>query len=226
MNKILATLLISVLSFTLYASPVFAQYGEYSSPTPSQNILITKMVAIPGTGLNDPTQGNFVNNLSPSDPRFGPAQCIVFKVTIQSTSDISIYDVVITDFVPSYLTPIEGPGDFNTGNRTITYNVGDLGPMVKNEYFFKMKIADQKDLPNNSLFCELNKAQVTAEGGISDQSTSQFCIEHKVTTTPTPTPVSVKGVTTIPSTGPEFGLLLLGGNILAMTAGLYLKRKI
>ncbi len=216
MKKLLACL-VAILGLTLYVSPVTAQYGQYGdgAPSPSQTIMIIKMVGMPTT-IDDPNRANFVNNLSPSDPRFGASQFIFFKITIQNTSNVTLHNVVFKDFVPAFLTPVAGPGNFDSNSRIITFNIGDMGPGVQNTYFLKMQIVDQNSLPaDKGLFCEVNTAQAFADNTNTDRSTSQFCIEKKVL-----------GATTVPTAGPEFGLLIFGANLLAMTTGLYLKKKV
>ena len=206
-----------------------AQYGQYSAPTPSQTIMITKMVAMPNANLTDPTQGNYVNNLTPSNPRFTASEFIFFKITVQNTSTVTLNNAVFTDFVPDFLTPVAGPGTFDPTRRAITFNIGDMGPGAQNTYYLQMQIANQSTLPSESgVFCKVNTAQASADNTPIDQSTSQFCIETAApvaTPTATPTP-AIQRVTTVPSTGPEFDFLVLGANIIALTTGIYLKKKI
>ncbi len=229
MKKFLASIVLFYSLFFILSSKVMAQYGQYGAPTPSQTIMVTKMVAMPNADLTDPTQGNYVNNLSPTDPRFIASEYIFFKVTIQNTSTVTLHNVVFTDFVPDFLTPVSGPGSFDTTNRIITFNIGDMVSGAQNIYYLQMQVANQATLPSEQgVFCKTNTAQASADNTAIDQSTSQFCIEigaPAVTPTPTATPTPTIGVTTVPSTGPEFDFLVLGANIIALTTGIYLKKK-
>lgn len=208
MRKIFLAILVALCSM-LYVPSVFAQYGQYGNPGPSYTVLINKLVAMP-TDNN-----NFVDNLSPSDPRFGPNQDVYFKLIVKNTSNITLSNFTVKDFVPADIEPIEGPGSYDSNTRTISFNIGDLAPDEEKSYILKMRVHAQNKLPSDKgLFCEVNRAQVY-NIQVSDDDTAQLCIEKKVT-----------GVIKVPSSGPEFGLILLGANLFGIGAGLYLKRKI
>lgn len=207
-----------VFCFIFFTSFVSAQqYGcaQYGGCAPSFTILVHKMVGMPNNSNTDPTSANFVDNLSPSDPRFHAGQFIFFKVIVKNTSNSTLTNVVVKDFVPSFIDPVVGPGTFDSGSRTITFTVGSLSPGQEQDFFFKMQVEGTNQLPSDKgLFCETNQVQATSDQA-SGSSTSQFCIEKQVS-----------GVTGVPSAGPEFGLILLGLNLAGVGAGLALKRKV
>ncbi len=183
------------------------QYGQYGQPCNSYSIFIDKMVQKPGTS-------DYVDNLSVSDPRYKPGQTVMFKVTIKNTSNATIGELTAKDYVPSYLTPIEGPGTYDSASRTVTWNGGYFGVDEQKTWYFKMGVDSQANLPaNQGLFCLVNKAQAWSNDKTDDDS-SQFCIEKQVT-----------GTTKVPSSGPEFGILLLAGNILGAGIGLKLRKR-
>ncbi len=166
------------------------------------------MVAKPGT--ND-----YVDNLSASDPRFAPGQEVLFKVKVKNTSERDITNVVVKDTVPSYLEPVEGPGTWDSSTRVITWNAGDFKVDEEKTYYIKMKVVNQDNLPSDQgLFCVTNKVVVTSSGP-SDDDYSQLCIEKQVL-----------GVVKVPAAGPELGAILLSGQILALGAGLIIRKKI
>lgn len=72
-----------------------------------------------------------------------------------------------------------------------------------------MQVLSQDKLPSDKgLFCIVNKAQAyTDQTSASD--TSQLCIEKQVV-----------GVITVPSAGPELGLLLLAGELTTLGLGI------
>jgi uncharacterized repeat protein (TIGR01451 family) len=218
MKKILLSLIV-IGGYLLNVTTVNAQYGQYGSPSPSQSIMIEKMVGkvAVSTTKGGVTTNNitYIDNLSPSDPRFHANDEIMFLLKITNTSSTTLSNVRVRDFVPAYLTPIQGPGNFDTTNRVVNFTVGDMPAGQEQDFYLKMKIADSNQMPaDKGLFCEVNRAQAYNDQ-VSDESTSQFCIEKQVT-----------GVITTPSAGPEFGLVLLAGEIATLAGGLMIKQKL
>ena len=102
----LAVFLATLGAFIFFANSVSAdcvgQYGQYGQPCNSYSILVDKMVQKPGTS-------DYVDNLSVSDPRYKPSEYVMFKVIIKNTSTTTFRGMTAKDYVPLYLTPIEGP---------------------------------------------------------------------------------------------------------------------
>ncbi|MBI5123249.1 hypothetical protein HZA75_05320 [Candidatus Roizmanbacteria bacterium] len=209
MKKYLALVFI-VSCFMFFASSVNAQScgGQYQSPCQSYSIIVDKMVQKPGTA-------DYVDNLSLADPRYKPSQYVMFRVTIKNTSTTTFGGMTAKDFVPDYLTPIEGPGTFDSVNRVITFDAGSFAVDEQKTYYFKMQINSQANLPSDKgLFCLVNKAQAWSNT-VTDDDSSQFCIEKQVTAPPK-----------VPSAGPELGLILLSGEILALATGVFVNYKL
>lgn len=181
--------------------------GQYQSPCQSYSMLVDKMVAKPGTS-------EYVDNLSVSDPRYKPSEYVMFKVTIKNTSTTTFGGMTAKDYVPSYLTPIEGPGTFDSVSRVITFDAGAFAVDEQKTYYFKMQINAQANLPaNQGLFCLTNKVQAWSNTTTDDDS-SQFCIEKQVL-----------GAAKVPAAGPELGILLLASNFLGLGIGLKLRKR-
>jgi len=208
---VLSLLTLHVPSYTLNVN---AQYGQYGGETPSYSILIDKMVGKPTQTKGGSQTYTYVDNLSPSDPRFSPNQEVWFKVKVKNTSSQNLTAVQVTDYVPSYLMPIEGPGKWNPNNRTITWNAGDFSVDEEKVYYIKMQVYDQSLLPaDKGLFCVINKVDAKKDNVAYDDDTAQLCIEKQVV-----------GATKVPQAGPEMGMLLLVGNILGLGVGIYLRK--
>lgn len=208
MKKVLATLLFLTTIFFLLTIKSYAQYGQYGGPSYSYSILIDKMVAKPNTD-------EYVDNLSVSDPRFAASQDVWFRVKVKNTSNQDITNVEVKDYVPSYLEPLQGPGTWDANTRIITWNAGDFAVDEEKAYYLKMAVYSQNDLPaDKGLFCIVNKVDAHSDNTYDDD-TSQLCIEKKVA-----------GVTTVPSAGPEMGIILLSGELLALSAGLFINKKL
>lgn len=187
--------------------------GQYGSSCYSYAIVVDKMVGMPGTS-NDATSYNYVDNLSVSDPRFKPDQIVFFKIKIKNTSTTKIAGMEVRDTVPSYLDPLEGPGSLNSTTREIIWNAGDFKVDQEKVFYMKMKVLPQANLPaDKGLFCVINFVKATSANAYDDD-TAQLCIEKQV----------VAGKT-VPSAGPEFGILLLASNILGAGIGIKLRKK-
>ncbi len=205
----------------LNASVVMAgssQYGQYDGGTPNYSIIVDKMVM---TG--NQTKGGqevYVDNLSPSDPRFAPGAQVTFQVKVKNTSDSTLKNIQVKDILPTWVDAIEGPGEYDANSRTISWTYPELksgeGKMEK----IIVQIKPQDQLPaDQGLMCMNNKATAKSDT-VYDEDTAQFCLEKQVTLT-------TKGGQPIKTT-PDAGapLLAFGAlNMLGLGAGLYLRKK-
>lgn len=219
-NKtIFSSLFIAIIAFVMSAQisvagndGQYGQYGQYGGNTQSQTIIIDKTVS---TGA--PTKGgviNYVDNLSPSDPRYAPGQNVSFRLKVKNTSDKAIDNITVKDFIPAFVDPVEGPGVFDKDARTITYTINHLNAGEEKTDTLTMKIVSQDKLPaDKGLICLVNRGQATVNNA-SDEDTSQFCVEKVVT-----------GVSQVPTAGPEFGLAILAGSFGTLLSGLKLRKR-
>jgi len=197
-----------IMLFVLIAPVIASCGGQYESPCYSYSILVDKMVAVPGTS-------NYVDNLSVSDPRYKPSKFVWFKVTIRNTSTTTLGGMTAKDYVPDYLTPVEGPGTFDSATRTISWDAGAFAVDEPKTYLFKMQVAPQANLPaDKGLFSVTNKAQAWSNQMTDDDSSTLF-IEKQIVVVPPK----------VPSAGPEMGLLLFTGELLALSTGIFMKYK-
>lgn len=209
-------IIISILFLLSTVKPIVAdygQYGQYGGSTPSQNILIEKMVGKPNTTKGKTVE--YVNNLSPADPRYVPNQEVYFKIRVKNTSTVKLTNITIKDIVPNYIEPLTGPGTFDRNSMKITFSAGDFDPDQEKTFYVTMQVLSQDKLPaDKGLFCLVNKAEANGSNAF-DSSSSQFCVEKQVA-----------GVTQVPKAGPEMGILLLGLNITGIGIGLALKKRV
>lgn len=215
MKKYLLGILLVLGSF-FFVSNVSAdcvgQYGQYGQPCNSYSIVVDKMVGKPGTS-NDATIYEYVDNLSVSNPRFKPDQIVFFKVKVKNTSTTKLVGMEVRDSIPSYLDPLEGPGSYNSTTREVVWNAGDFNVDEEKTYYLKMRVLTQANLPvDKGLFCVSNFVKASSSNAYDDDTT-QLCVEKQVTPGKT-----------VPSAGPEFGLLLLAGNVLGAGIGLKLRK--
>ncbi len=211
-------LLILVFGFLFFASSSvlaqYGQYGQYGGSLPSKTILIEKMVGKPVQTKGGTDQLDYVDNLSPSDPRFAPEQQIVFRLKVKNTSDVSLNNVEVKDFVPEFLTPVSGSGSFDAASRIVSFNAGDFAAGQEKVYFLTMKISSQNQMPaDKGLICEINKSEAS-NSEVFDEDSAQFCIEKQVL-----------GVQHVPSAGPEMGFALMGLEVGLLGVGITLKKR-
>ncbi len=209
-------IIFSFLFWTLVFKPssTEANYGQYGGETPSYSILVDKMVGMPISTKGGATDYQYVDNLSPTDPRFAPGQEVWFKIKIKNTSSQNLTAVEVTDYVPDYLMPLEGPGKWNPDNRTIVWNAGDFNIDEEKIYYLKMKVYDQSMLPaNKGLICVINKASAKKNDVAYDEDSAQLCLEKQVV-----------GVEKQPTAGPELGLGILAMNAVSLIVGLKLRK--
>lgn len=210
MKKILGTILI--ISFFLFTNfnSVSAQYSQ----APSYSLTINKLVGMPDTS-GDATAYSYVDNLGVNDPRFSPSHYVYFKIIVKNTSSISLGSITVKDYVPAYLTPIEGPGTFDSTTRIISWDAGSFDVNQEKTYYLKMQVNNQDSLPSDKgLFCVINRAQAISTNSSAEDS-SQLCIEKQVL-----------GTQKVPSAGPEMGLGLILGQLSLLGAGLTLRYKL
>ncbi|MBP9691077.1 DUF11 domain-containing protein [Candidatus Woesebacteria bacterium] len=196
----------------------YGQYGQYGGGAPSYSIMVDKMVS---TGQKSKGgQAVYVDNLSPSDPRFAPGTQVQFQIKVKNTSNVTITNVAVQDVLPEYVDAVEGPGDYNPQTRIISWTYPELKSGEEKIERVIVQIKTQADLPaDKGLMCMNNKV-VTTAGNASDEDTSQFCVEKTVTLT-------TKGGQPVKTT-PEAGapLLVFGAlNLAALAGGIFLKKR-
>ena len=208
--------LLSFLAALLFVSSVQAdsgQYGQYGGAPQAVSIVIDKQVGKAGN-----TKGavvNYVDNFSPSDPRFSPGEKVYFQIKVKNTSNIDLSNIKVQDVLPEFIEPLEGPGTLDKVARTITYNIDSLKSGEEKINNVLATVVAQEKLPaDRGLMCLVNKAQVTVNDK-GDADTAQFCVEKQVVT-----------AKQVPTAGPEFGLVLLTGYSAALAGGLFLKKKL
>lgn len=219
------TLFLMLIAFlTMAVMPVaadvsqYGQYGQYGGGAPAQTIIVDKMVA-----RNVTTKGGvvkYVDNFAPSDARFKAGERVYFQVKVKNTGSTSIGNVVVADILPDYVDAAEGPGDYNPKTRTISWAYSELKSGEERVEKIVVQIKPQAQLPaDRGNFCLVNKAKAQS-GAAYDDDTSQFCVEKKVEMTKSGKPAQV------PQAGPEFGLILGALNVLGLSAGIYLRKRV
>ena len=227
MRKIffLLTFVLTILLFTNVAdasvtcTPI---YGGGETCVSKGEIDIEKKINHP-----DASKGgteNFVDNLSITDARFHAGDQITFKLTVTNTGDSTLETVEVKDVLPSYVTFVSGPGNFDPNTKTLKYTLKNLKAKESRTNDLVVKVVAENDLPiQNGEVWAVNQSFVSADS-MSDQDNATFCIEKKKVVTKGGLPVKpAPPVTQAPPTGPEMAALF--ALIPAGLSGLILRRK-
>ena len=222
MFKIISLISISALLLFLSVGNVFADvscqpiYGGGQTCVTTGNISVSKKVQNPQTG-------QFVSNLTVNDPQFGPGDTITFKIFLTNTGGSTISQTKVVDTLPSFVSFMSGPGNFDPNTKNLTFTVDNLNAgETRDVATIQAQVIDAKGLPDG-VTCEPNSASATTNTGQISQATSVFCIQKTVTTKGGLPVFPPSQVTTTPPTGPELIPLisLLPGGL----AGFFLRKK-
>lgn len=181
MNKqnIIFSLCATVAGLALLASPVHAdmcttQYGG-STTCQSSDLTINKQVENPITNV-------FVENLTTTDPTFGPGAAIHYRLTITNSSGQTFDPVTVTDTFPPYVTFVSGPGTYNSSNNTLTFTLNNLIAGETRTVDIAGQVVAVSQFPSGkSLFCVTNTSSVSAMNR-NDSDSAQACLQNGVVT--------------------------------------------
>ncbi len=196
MKKLVLVMALAIALFSLANSSVLAD--SYAGP--SYSIAIDKLVAFPTLDKGTTTY-SYVDNLGSNDFTFSPGGYIFYKVKVKNTSSVNIDNVVLKDIAPQYVDVY-----------TTQINVGTLQPQEEKEYIIQARVA--QSVPG-SMTCVTNTAQATSNQTGMVQDTAQLCIKQNAVS---PAPK------TIPTAGPEFGLVMTAISAAAGYAGFKLRK--
>lgn len=132
----------------------------------------------------DPDGKVFVDNLGLSNHIFQQGEEVIFSIDIKNVGDATLDTVNFTDTLPSFLQW--------TGGDPLTLTINSLTPGQTVTKQIKARV-----LATSGIVCPVNTASISSPQGGSDTDTAQLCVGK-----------NVLGVTTVPKTGPEMGVLM------------------
>ena len=199
--------LIFNISFALADLSSQPIYGGGQASVTTGNIVIDKKVLNPQTN-------KLVDSLGINDPKYQPGNTINFEISLTNTGNAQINHIDAKDVFPQFLNFSNGPGNFDTNTKTLSFEFNNLKPNETKTFAVVGKIVEGNQLPIDlGVVCMVNQATaITSDNGTSQDNT-QFCIQKEVLGTQV---TSQKGgfpvlpaptITTTPATGPE-GLVL------------------
>ena len=199
---------------------VFAQapcqsiYGGGIVCIKTQDITVDSKILNPGTN-------KMVDSLSVNDAKYKSGFIVIFQVAITNNRKTVIEKTNLQDIFPQFVSFSSGPGSFDTGTRTLAFDVDNLMPSETRTINILGRIVDENQLSfSENVICLANQVIAIVPDPAAGQDNSQLCIEKKIGGFPIFPPVPV---TSTPSTGPQslalFSLIPMG------IAGFFLRRK-
>lgn len=188
-----------------------------------QNCIKVGKISINKT-VQNPQNGQLVDNLNVNDPKYSPNQTVNFQISVTNTGSTTVPQIVVKDIFPNFVIFSSGPGNFDNNSKTLTFLAYNLNPNETRNFTLQGKIVDTNQLPSDTITCVVNKSTLTATDSSQVQDNSKFCIQKPQTTTKGGFPIlPPPTITTTPATGPE--MLPLIGLIPAGLSGWFLRRK-
>lgn len=214
-NKLFAKVILSIsfiFSFLSLISPVSASggcvpvYGGGVECPRAGQVLIDKKVLNPATG-------QFVDNLTPTDPKYRPEQIVTFRLIVKNSGDQNLDSVLVTDNIPQFVEYIPNFGNYDQNSKTVTFTVDNLAAGTSQQFDLKARVVHPILLPaEKNIICPVNVVTASANSQ-TDRDEAQFCIEKQVT------------VPQVPTAGPEHWIFLFAGLSAAFVLGRHLQNK-
>lgn len=214
-NKLTGKVL--VFSFILISSLVTANqvkasggcvpvYGGGVECPRAGQVLIDKKVLNPATN-------QFVDNLTPADPKYRPEQIVTFRLIVKNSGDQTLDTITVSDNIPQFVEYVPDFGSYDPNTKTVSFTVNNLTAGETRQFDLKARVVHPAVLPaEKNIICPVNVA-TAATGGLSDRDESQFCIEKQMV------------VPQVPQAGPEHWILSFAGLATAFVIGKFLRNK-
>ncbi|MDE2025355.1 MAG: DUF11 domain-containing protein [Patescibacteria group bacterium] len=194
------------------ASPAFASFAIAANGTAS--LTISKTVL-------DPQKYTYTHSLSLSDSMYHPGDTVTFHITVSNTGNTPISEVLVKDTFPSFVTFVNGTGNFDKPSNTLSFVAQNLAGHTTQTFAVSGKVVDASHLPTNQgIVCTANKVSAKGINTAVVNDTASFCIQKSGSNSQLQQP---EQVTSTPSTGPE--TLPLVGLIGSGLTGMLLRKR-
>ncbi len=201
-------------------------YGGGQTCVQAGNISVDKKLAHPKTN-------SLIDNIGVNDDKFAPESVVTFQIAVTNTGGSRINKVAVKDIFPQYVDFAAGVGNFDSNNKTLSFEISDLNASETRTFNIVGKVVSASALPvDRGVVCVVNQA-TAKDVSFSEESrdSAQLCIE-KALPVPTVIPQETKGgikvfppqkTFTTPATGPE--MLPLFALIPTGALGAFLRKK-
>lgn len=176
MKKFIISLLIASVYYLFLTTPVFAQdcqavYGG------GQVCPIERKVAVNKTVMHPKTL-QFIDNLTINDPRFAPNQIIPFQISVINSSKTTLPKVTVIDVLPQFTTFVSGPGNFNSTNQNLSFDVFQLQPDEIRTFTINAKALPLNGIQDQAIVCVTNNVFSQIDNQVA-KDTAQVCIQKE-----------------------------------------------
>ena len=192
------TLMILVAVLVLKPQVALAQYYGGTNET-AQLVLDKKIRSLPN--------GESMDNIDKSVKVFFEDDMIDYSIMIRNSGNTILNNIELKDYMPAYISLFFYPGEYDSGNRLISWKIDQMNPGEEKTYLIRGKIDETATLDANAIVQMTNKAEARTDK-VSDSDTASYFI----------------GGALIPETG-DLGLILKTGMVLSAAAGGWFLRK-
>lgn len=103
----------------------------------------------------------YKDNISSSDKVFYEEDVLEFKITVENTGDGVLKNINVTDMLPSFLTLVFNPGEFDSTNNKIKWTIDELKAGESKDFLIRAKIDNSEGV--KTLTKETNVAEVSVD---------------------------------------------------------------
>lgn len=179
----------------------------YGAQCPTTSLVVDKKI-------QHPQSGELLDTLSSSSVTFLPGQEVNFRIEVRNAGNSNVSGVHAWDKLPDYVDFVSGPGNYDSNAHGLWWAVDDLRAGESKQYFVKVKVRAQENLPELNLTCVTNFVEAKRDS-LMAQDTASFCIQSKV----------LGAVKVLPKTGMSIFNILLTTTIASGALSLFFARK-
>lgn len=162
----------------------------------------------------NPATNQFVDNLTPADPKYRPEQIVTFRLIVKNSRDQTLDTITVSDNIPQFVEYVPNFGSYDPNTKTVSFTVNNLAAGETRQFDLKARVVHSALLPSEkNIICPVNVATAITEGQPPDRNESQFCIEKQMV------------VPQVPQAGPEHWILSFAGLATAFIIGKFLRKK-
>ncbi len=192
-NKLVFSLGISALLVGMAFCRPVAAYGQYYSQGETKNkITVDKK-------LRHVYSDSFMDNIPTSTKVFVDGDIVEFQIKVENNSQNQLKDFKVTDVLPSNLSLIFYPGQYNRENNQISWTIEKLDKGESKQYYIRARIVGLTDT-ESKYEKRVNTVEVKV-AELTDKDEASFFVAKKI----------------VPVTGWED---MVGGSVLTLTVAI------
>ncbi len=148
--------------------------SQYAQPEiERERITVDKLVNYPDK-KNKGGELIFLDNLSPSDPKFSTGRAVFFKIRVRNASGIEIRNIQVVDYLPSQLIFVGSPKFYKREDHSVRFVIQSLAPGEVKDFIIQTKVKALAE-GQEKITCVINKAEARSESAV-DEDAARFCL--------------------------------------------------